>query len=171
MLSIAALRAWLPLMGRGLLWTLALAVFAHLGGATWQLRDGPPLHARWGWSAVAAGAERALETQRRRTRTAASDEKRPCAERPPSGTTEDGRVILNLAKVSDLVRLPGVGEKRALAIVDIRERLGGRFRSLRQLMRVRGIGPRSLKKLRPHLVLDPPEENPKEAPPQRKGDK
>jgi competence protein ComEA len=77
-------------------------------------------------------------------------------ERPPPGVTADGRVILNTASASELTRLPGVGQKRAEAIVKLRERLG-RFRRATDLLRVRGIGVRSLKKMLPHLVLDPPE--------------
>ena len=147
------------------MWTLVLGIFAHLGGATWSLRDGPAMQARWGWSALAAGAEAALTLRASKSRR---PKPAPCPDRAPRGVTDDGRVILNVAGTRDLVRLPGVGAKRAEAIVKMRRRLGGRFRSLRQLMRVRGIGPRSLKKLKPHLVLDPPEEK---KPPKRKGDK
>lgn len=160
--SFAIFRAWAPLLGRGLLWTLVLGTFAHLGGATWSLRNGPPLRAQWGWSALAAGAQAALSLRGvEPLATSTNEEARPCPDRAPKAVTEDGRVILNVAGVRDLVRLPGVGAKRAEAILKVRKRLGGRFRSLRQLMRVRGIGPRSLRKLTPHLVLDAPEEPPK----------
>ncbi|MEM1030000.1 MAG: helix-hairpin-helix domain-containing protein [Myxococcota bacterium] len=160
MLSFGALRAWVPLVGRGLLWTFALAVFAHLGGATWHHRNGPAPRARWGWSGLAAHARAALLERRAETAPRPSTSATPC--RPtsspegPKATTADGKVILNRAGVRDLVRLPGVGPKRAEAILAVRKRLGDRFRSVRQLMRVRGIGPRSLKKLIPHITLDPP---------------
>ncbi|MCA9592605.1 MAG: helix-hairpin-helix domain-containing protein [Myxococcales bacterium] len=72
------------------------------------------------------------------------------------GITADGRVILNRADAHELRKLPGVGARRAEAIVKLRERLG-RFRRIQDLLRVRGIGPRSLRRMRPHLVLDPPE--------------
>jgi competence protein ComEA len=72
-----------------------------------------------------------------------------------SGMTEDGKVILNLASVEELRHLPGVGPKRADAIVALRTRLG-RFKHVNDLMRVKGIGVRGLKKLLPHLVLDAP---------------
>ncbi len=75
---------------------------------------------------------------------------------PPSpGVTADGRIVLNVATAEELDRLPGVGRKRAEAIVALRTRLG-KFRRLSDLLRIRGIGPRSLAKLKPHLVLDPP---------------
>ena len=70
------------------------------------------------------------------------------------GITADGKVILNLATAEELTRLPGVGAKRAEAIVRLRERLK-RFRRPTDLLRVRGIGVRSLKRLTPHFVLDP----------------
>lgn len=70
-----------------------------------------------------------------------------------AGMTEDGKVILNLATVADLRHLPGVGAKRADAILALRARLG-RFKSVNDLMRVKGIGVRGLKKILPHVVLD-----------------
>ena len=51
--------------------------------------------------------------------------------------------------------LPGVGQRRAEAIVELRTRLK-RFRRVQDLLRVKGIGPRSLKRLMPHMVLDAP---------------
>jgi len=74
-----------------------------------------------------------------------------------SGVTKDGKVILNVADVGELTRLPGVGRKRAEAIVRLRERLG-RLRKATDLLRVKGIGVKTLKKMLPYLVLDPPEE-------------
>jgi competence protein ComEA len=72
-----------------------------------------------------------------------------------TGMTEDGKVILNLASVEDLRHLPGVGPKRADAILALRTRLG-RFKNVNDLMRVKGIGVRGLKKILPHIVLDAP---------------
>ena len=69
--------------------------------------------------------------------------------------TEDGKVILNLASIADLRHLPGVGAKRADAIVALRTRLG-RFKQVSDLLRVKGIGVRGLKKIAPHVVLDAP---------------
>ena len=72
-----------------------------------------------------------------------------------TGMTEDGKVILNLASVEDLRHLPGVGQKRAGAILVLRTRLG-RFKQVNDLLRVKGIGVRGLKKIMPHVVLDAP---------------
>lgn len=71
------------------------------------------------------------------------------------GMTEDGRVILNLATVEDLRHLPGVGQKRAEAIIALRQKLG-KFKRPSDLLRVRGIGARRLKQLLPKLLVDPP---------------
>jgi competence protein ComEA len=80
-----------------------------------------------------------------------------------SGLTPDGKVILNRAGLADLMRLPGVGPKRAEAILALRERLGS-FRRPTDLLRVRGIGPATLQKMQPHFVLDPPPPSPPSAP-------
>jgi competence protein ComEA len=74
---------------------------------------------------------------------------------PQGGITADGKVILNLATLDELTRLPGIGQKRAQKIVTLRERLG-RFKKPTDLLRIKGIGPKSLRKMLPHLVLDPP---------------
>lgn len=77
------------------------------------------------------------------------------APRPTSALLADGRLVLNEATVQDLDRLPGIGQKRAEEIVALRTRLG-RFKRTTELLRVRGIGPRSLASLQEHLVLDRP---------------
>jgi competence protein ComEA len=74
---------------------------------------------------------------------------------PCPARTEDGRIILNLATSVDLQKLPGVGPKRAEAILALRTRLK-RFRRSTDLLRVRGIGPKLLARLQPSFVLDPP---------------
>lgn len=72
---------------------------------------------------------------------------------PPSGLTADGKVILNLASAEDLTKLPGVGPKRAEAIIALRTKLK-RFKHPSELLRVKGIGPKGLQRMLPHLVLD-----------------
>ncbi|MEQ9501810.1 MAG: helix-hairpin-helix domain-containing protein [Deltaproteobacteria bacterium] len=57
------------------------------------------------------------------------------------------KLDLNTATIAQLVKLPGVGPKRADAIVKLRERVP--FRRVRDLLRVRGIGRKSLARLRP----------------------
>jgi competence protein ComEA len=69
--------------------------------------------------------------------------------------TEDDPVYLNDATVDDLRRLPGIGEKRALAVLELRKKLG-RFKQVEDLLRVKGIGRSTLRKLRPLVRIDHP---------------
>lgn len=59
-----------------------------------------------------------------------------------------GPVDLNTATLEQLDTLPGVGPATAQAIIDHRTR-NGRFRSVDDLLEVRGIGPAKLEQLRP----------------------
>jgi len=79
----------------------------------------------------------------------------PAAAPDRSGVLADGRVVLNVATATELLRLPGVGAKRAESIVQLRQRLG-RFARPSDLLRIKGIGPRTLERMLPQLVLDPP---------------
>lgn len=87
----------------------------------------------------------------------ALDPPTPTARTPASA---DDPVILNTANVDDLRRLPGIGEKRANAVVALRARLGGRFHAVEDLLKVKGIGRATLKRLRPLVRLDPPASSP-----------
>ena len=75
---------------------------------------------------------------------AANDGKAPAA---ASAATP---VNVNTATVDELTALPGIGEKRAQAILDMRKQKGG-FKSVDELTEVKGIGPANLEKLRPYL--------------------
>ena len=72
-----------------------------------------------------------------------------------AGRTADGKVILNLATITDLRTLPNIGQKRAQAILTLREKLK-KFHRVQELRRVRGIGAKTLQKLSPKLLIDPP---------------
>ncbi len=85
----------------------------------------------------------------------------PAPERapPPSGeartrATPDDPVFLNAATADDLRRLPGIGQKRADAVLALRARMG-RFHAVEDLMKVKGIGRAMLRRLRPLVRLDP----------------
>jgi len=72
---------------------------------------------------------------------------------PSTRASPESPVVLNSASLEDLRRLPGVGPKRAEAILNLRTRLGG-FRRIEDLLRVRGIGRATLKRLRPLVKVD-----------------
>ena len=63
-----------------------------------------------------------------------------------------GKVNINTANTTQLSALPGIGEKLAARIVEYRQKAGG-FKSVQELMNVKGIGERNLAKLEPHLTL------------------
>jgi competence ComEA-like helix-hairpin-helix protein len=64
-----------------------------------------------------------------------------------------GKMDLNSASCRDLELLPGIGPALASRIVDFRKR-NGPFRSVNELVRVRGIGPKTLERVEPMLRLD-----------------
>ena len=66
-----------------------------------------------------------------------------------SGAASDGIVNLNTADAAALESLPGVGPATAQAILDYRSE-HGRFRSVDDLLNVRGIGPAKLSQIKPH---------------------
>ena len=66
-----------------------------------------------------------------------------------------GVVNLNDASAEQLERLPGIGPSRARAILELRARLK-RFARVEDLLRVKGIGRATFRKLRPLLTLDGP---------------
>ncbi|MBN1555890.1 MAG: helix-hairpin-helix domain-containing protein [Phycisphaerae bacterium] len=60
----------------------------------------------------------------------------------------------NTASDGSLERLPGVGPTRAGAILQYRREKGpGAFRTARDLEKVRGIGPGTVRKIAPHLAI------------------
>jgi competence protein ComEA len=61
-------------------------------------------------------------------------------------------IDINKASVAELRKLPGIGPKMSQAIVDERDR--GSFKSVDDLRRVRGIGAKTLDKLRPYVTVD-----------------
>lgn len=62
-------------------------------------------------------------------------------------------VDLNVADVATLCTLPGIGPKKAEAIVALRQRRP--LTRVTQLLQVRGIGPRLLDRLRGRVTLRP----------------
>jgi competence protein ComEA len=79
----------------------------------------------------------------------------PATSTPSGGILADGRVVLNLASVDELTKLPRVGPKRAQNILELRKKLG-KFRQATDLLRVKGIGRKTLQLMLPRLVVDAP---------------
>lgn len=82
-------------------------------------------------------------------------EQMPLQEASASGDGQqsgDGKVSINDAGVTELMQLPGIGEGKAKAIIEYREK-NGRFGSLEDLMKVPGIKQASFDKLRDSIKL------------------
>ncbi len=73
-------------------------------------------------------------------------------------TIEDKKVLLessvniNTASINELVLLPGIGEKTAEKIINLRS-LKGKFSKLEELLEVKGIGPKTLEKMLPYITI------------------
>jgi competence protein ComEA len=66
----------------------------------------------------------------------------------PSGE----RIDINRANAEQLVVIPGIGKVMAERIVQFRDK-HGRFSRVEDLLKVKGIGEKSLEKLRPYIKV------------------
>jgi competence protein ComEA len=62
-------------------------------------------------------------------------------------------INLNKATKQELMNLPGIGEKTAENIIELRNQLT-RFRKLEDLLRVKGIGSKKLDNIKKYLYID-----------------
>ena len=62
-----------------------------------------------------------------------------------------GVVNINTASSEELELLPGVGPAKARLIIEYRQKHA--FRTVEELARVKGIGPKTVRRLRPNLVV------------------
>lgn len=70
----------------------------------------------------------------------------------PLAAVQEGKVNVNVAGVTELMELPGIGEKKAQAIIDYRN-LKGAYHNLSDLGKVKGIGPKMLEKLKALVIF------------------
>lgn len=61
-------------------------------------------------------------------------------------------INVNFATEDELTQIPGIGHVSAKAIIDERMRVG-HFSSLHDLLKIKGIGPATLKKIAPYVTL------------------
>lgn len=76
----------------------------------------------------------------------------PRKENAGSAEAAEQLLDLNQATLEQLESLPGIGEKKAQAILAFREQHKG-FRSVSQLLQIKGIGRAMLRKLKPLLTV------------------
>jgi competence protein ComEA len=69
------------------------------------------------------------------------------------GLAPGERLDLNRATVSELMRVPGIGEKKAKAIVALRQRQP--FRRVEEVLAVKGLGPAWLGRVKASLYVAP----------------
>lgn len=161
--------AWAPLAVKatgvlaGMLALAAVGAASLPGTAGIPVVSAAPKSSGSAWLPPEAAPDRASQGRARdgtdpaATRSAV-DPTTPKDREPPLrslGTTPDGKIILNAATAEDLQKLPRVGPKRAQAILELRAKLG-RFRQPTDLLRVRGIGRKTLRQLLPLLVVEAP---------------
>lgn len=65
----------------------------------------------------------------------------------------DYRININRAELVEWMQLGGIGETLATRILEDRHQ-NGPFLSIDDLQRVKGIGPKTIEKLRPWLMID-----------------
>jgi competence protein ComEA len=155
----AARSVWWPLAGKALAGAVAFVALAHVGTGAAQRLSEPAMSngmspAR-GFAVPIEPDPAVVAAATSRPSAAPSASCQPTKPAAASAWTADGKLILNLAAVTDLQKLPRIGEKRAGAIVELRKKLG-RFKRVRDLLRIRGIGYRLLQKLKPLVVVDAP---------------
>jgi comEA protein len=68
---------------------------------------------------------------------------------------QDELINLNSATLEQLDTLPGIGPSKAKAIIDYRTNYGN-FRSLEQLMEVKGIGPKIFARMKANITISTP---------------
>jgi competence ComEA-like helix-hairpin-helix protein len=82
--------------------------------------------------------------------------------RPPARPID-----LNRATAAELQQIPGIGPRRAAAIVRFRQK-SGPFRRVEDLLAIRGFSTRMLQKIKPYVVVGPPTEKDARSAPQQK---
>lgn len=65
------------------------------------------------------------------------------------------QIDVNSAPWTEFALIPGIGEQKAREIIRVRNELGGAFADENELLKVEGIGPKTLDVMRPYLVPMP----------------
>jgi competence protein ComEA len=87
---------------------------------------------------------------------AAPAEGAPRPAKPAAAVAPVAPVDINTATVEGLTGIPSIGKVTAQAIVEWRQQ-NGPFRQVDDLLKVKGIGEKSLEKIRPYVKVSRPE--------------
>lgn len=88
----------------------------------------------------------------REEKPAPEKEQKPEKEPEEKKMEETGKININEASENELTALDGIGEKKAKDIVDYRNE-NGSFKTVDELTEVKGIGEKTLEKLRSKIVV------------------
>jgi competence protein ComEA len=88
----------------------------------------------------------------KRTNKPKATKKPRATKRPTPALNPDFKININQATAVDLEKLPGIGASKANAIIAYRKQSNA-FKTLEELMKVKGIGPKIYEKIKDHLEL------------------
>lgn len=91
-------------------------------------------------------------TEKSESSQSISEERDNSAAISASEPNVSGKININAAPASELVRLKGIGEVKAAAIIKYRNENGG-FKSVDELINVSGIGKKTLEKIRDYVTV------------------
>ena len=72
---------------------------------------------------------------------------------PVKITSSQKKIKLNEANIRELMKLPGLGQKTAGALIDYRNK-HGRIKSLNELLNIKGIGKKKLEKIKNLILIE-----------------
>ena len=131
---------------------ICLVVAILLGSGFWMLKHRHPVLSL-GEPDLIVDTKQELDesTPPAESSTPSTDEESTTHSEPPPHEPEDERIDINTATLEEFKSLPGIGPANATRIIDYRN-INGKFDVVDDLTEVRGIGEKTVEKLRDRLV-------------------